>query len=157
MANPADWGPPLWKFLHGLAERLERGNIPMILADERKAWIHLLKSLDAVLPCVKCSAHYKQWRIRNPPERLGAIVGLRETSRKWLWSLHNEINQEKGVESPTLDTMKTLYGSLKVYELRDNLDRCIDLFKKAVLLRLVNPTAIQEFKRCASLILRLTD
>ena len=155
MTTPVDWGPPLWKLLHGVAERLDRQTVPLLITDERNAWIQFLKSIDATLPCAKCSAHYKSWRTRNSPDRLGA--GIRLASRKWLWDLHNEINQEKGVESPPLDTMETLYGPLRTYELKDALDKCVESFQKGAILRLVASPAIHDFKRRAQLILRLTS
>jgi len=154
MATPADWGPPLWRLLHGLAERLERTQSPMMLADQRNAWLRLLKTVDAALPCAKCSGHYKGWRTRFPPEKFG--YNLREASRKWLWSLHNEVNQERGIESPALETMEAQYGSLRVFELRDNLDKCMESFQKAIVLRIGNAAAIHEFKRAALIMLRLT-
>ena len=137
-----------------MAERLERHTIPLLITDERNAWTQFLKVIDAALPCAKCSAHYKNWRTRNPPDRLGA--GLRSASRKWLWNLHNEINQEKGVVSPPLESIENQYGHLKTYELKDALDKCMESFQKGVILRLVSSAAIHDFKRCAQLIMRLT-
>jgi hypothetical protein len=112
MVQNADWGPPLWRILHTAAERLGRQPTGLLAADERRAWIQLLKVTEGILPCAQCRKHYGEWKKARPVDGLGAGSALRPSSREWLWRLHEAVNERTGAPGPrpTLEEVEALYA-----------------------------------------------
>ncbi len=96
----AQWGPIVWRILHGLASHA--GSQPNVLlqADERRTWIRLLNSVEKTLPCDVCRTHYAEWRSQHGTEHLMDLpyTEFGEWIRTDLWELHNVVNQ--GNEKP---------------------------------------------------------
>lgn len=136
------WGPPLWRLLHSLAERLGRQTIPLLATDEKRAWVNLLKAVGQVMPCLACRNHFREWSGRRPAER--AVV--RDLAREWLWSLHNEVNRERNVTGPALELLPDLYGRRTSQELNDDYKKLLECFQTAVQQRMVPPEAFMTFK-----------
>jgi hypothetical protein len=143
MTSKEIWGPPLWRLLHSLAERLGRQTIPLVATDEKRAWVNLLKLVGQVMPCVKCRTHYREWSVRQP---LGASYAIRDDARRWLWALHNEVNSERGITGPTLDEIPELYGHRTSQELNADYKQIIESFQLAVQQRLIAPDVFMTFK-----------
>ena len=145
MSNPELWGPPLWKVLHSLAERLGRHQNPLIVADERRAWIAFLRQVEHVIPCQKCRAHYSKWKLSHkldsflhyPPST------VREEARKWLWGLHAEVNAERGVENLPLADVAAMYE--KRNSVRD-FEECLTAFKNALEQSLIPGDAVRMLR-----------
>jgi hypothetical protein len=114
MVQNADWGPPLWRILHTAAERLGRQPTGLLAADERRAWIQLLKVTEGILPCAQCRKHYGEWKKARPLDGLGAGSALRPSSREWLWRLHEAVNERTAAQRPrpTLEEVEALYAPL---------------------------------------------
>jgi hypothetical protein len=112
----AEWGPLFWKVLHGLAERCGKQKDINIQADEIRLWIHLLTQLRLTLPCDICRNHYSEWLVDRPVDVLKTMkyseIGL--WIRKYLWTLHNTINE--GNEKPTFDfdSLSVTYGHIDI-------------------------------------------
>jgi hypothetical protein len=142
-----EWGPPLWRLLHTLAEQLGKQPVPSLSVDERRACLQFLHSIESVLPCEKCKHHYRAWRQKNPPTTFGNGVELRNSVRTWLWALHSEINQERGIHTePALIEMPSLYGNcIKEDFVRDQRD-VYSIFEKGIVLRTVHPIGLAVFK-----------
>lgn len=136
------WGPPLWRLLHSLAERLGRQTIPLLVTDERRAWASLLKMVGQVMPCLACRTHFREWSGRKPADG----YTQREGAREWLWALHNEVNTSRGVTGPTLDQMPDLYGHRTSQELNDDYKAVCNAFQTAVAQRQIPPEAFMNFK-----------
>ncbi len=150
------WGPPLWRILHTLAERLGRQTIKLLETDERRAWVALLRAIQVVMPCAKCRAHFKAWRLAHPTERFITSYDLRTDAREWLWSLHEEVNREKGVAGPTLEELPGLYGSRTGQEIQEDVKVVLAVFQQAVLERLIAPEAVQAFRNSLSMLRRFS-
>lgn len=89
----AEWGPITWQILHGLAELSGRSSGPLQI-DEIRAWLALIESIEKMIPCEICRAHYKSYLVNNPVKGwLKEPLNIRDNVRKWLWNLHNEINE----------------------------------------------------------------
>jgi len=157
MANPAEWGPPMWRILHTFAERLGKQTHPITISDEKRAWTMLLKSTESVLPCAKCKAHFQSWRKRNPIEASVALDGepLRIWARQWVYYLHDEVNQEKGVTSPGLEEVQQLFQSRTAREQTDDIREINAHLLKASQSRIIAGEHIHTFKTNMSLIGRL--
>lgn len=80
MADPATWGPGLWKYLHALPKYSES-------VDSLKATLH---NLD--LPCPECRSHYKEYITERPIN----IIQTRDAGQRWIFDLHNSVNKRLG-------------------------------------------------------------
>lgn len=153
MAQNADWGPPMWKLLHSMAER---AGSSVLQVDEVRAWIQVLRLTEAVLPCAMCRAHYKEWRTRRP---LDALLPYRaemfkERVREWLWELHESVNASRGLESFPIERLE-IYRGVDTQELNQNFAVLVKIFEAAILYRQVNPTYVAEWRRAVILLRKL--
>lgn len=142
------WGPPLWRTLHTLAEKLGRQTTPMIEADETRYWIQLLKSVGGVMPCALCRNHYEAWRKSHPLEEYQPLrrVALRDAARKWLWSLHETVNKDRGVTGPTIDQMEEMYGRRSPADVKKDLELLSTMSKQAMIQRLITGEQYRTFR-----------
>lgn len=140
------WGPPLWRLLHSLAERLGRQTIPLLVMDEKRAWISSLKAVGQVMPCLACRNHFREWSGRRRLEQFANTHAIRDTAREWLWALHSEVNASRGVTGPPLDQMPDLYGRRTSQELNEDYKAVTTAFQAAVAQRLIPPEAFMNFK-----------
>ena len=109
------WGPLLWRVLHGLAERIGSCTA-LFFNDERLTWTHLLTLTGEILPCELCREHYKKWIKANPIHDIKLLKGteLREFIRKWLWSLHDNIDKNLGKPSIDYTDLPILYAGINI-------------------------------------------
>ena len=152
MANPDVWGPPLWRLLHSLAERLGKQTSIILITDEIRAWTNFLKSVEHVIPCAKCRGHYKRWRLAH---RIENAVN-REEARAWLWGLHREVNEERKVASPPLTEMPALYEKRTPSAITRDYEDCTAVFKNTVQLSLITGDGLRNFKYALSVLRALT-
>ena len=89
MNNNNIWGPPAWTFLHTVTYNYPENPTE----DDKRNFYNFFDSLQHVLPCEKCKAHYKQnikkYDLKNN-------LGSRQELVKWLIDLHNDINKDNG-------------------------------------------------------------
>lgn len=125
MVSPGEWGPGAWILLHGLSERVgNQANIALI-RDERNELKMTLRHLWALLPCLKCQKHYKEWIQANPPEKWIDTpfgIDLKESMREWVFKLHENVNQSRGINSGiTLESLPELYSAVSLREKANDL------------------------------------
>jgi hypothetical protein len=109
------WGPSGWLFLHcitfGYPYKIDPTN-PEHLAKQND-YYRFFYYLGKVLPCKYCRNSYDEFFESNSPMR---HLGSREELSKWLFDIHNLINDKLGVpgcERPTYDEIKTRYESFR--------------------------------------------
>ena len=123
--SPSEWGPHLWKMLHWLAEHIGTQKAPVLIHDEITGWKKLLLLLKTILPCTTCKGHYTEYfnthfnldliaSTPNGPER-------RDLIRRWLWDLHEAVNQRKGytVGAVPFESLTEICQSINFPESRD--------------------------------------
>ena len=122
------WGPILWKLLHGLAEHVGTSIIDMYKAEEKLAWIHLLKNTEKILPCPTCREHYKDWLKRMNPDVLKKYDDYQQRVwiRNFFWELHNEVNQENKKDILPFESLIKLYKNV---DIRSNMKELESLMK----------------------------
>jgi hypothetical protein len=93
------WGPPGWRFLHSVAHGYpespsdfdEKNGIP--LGTTELNYKNFFTLIGSTLPCGLCRESYVNFIAENP---------IRASSRadltKWLWEIHNKVNQKLGRE-----------------------------------------------------------
>lgn len=126
----ADWGPILWRILHGLAERAGRSS-PAATADEIREWQKFIKVTGEMLPCDKCRAHYSAFFKANPPTALSTLpfTQFKIWVRSWFFTLHNEVNQETGKPFFAIEDLAPTYASVNFQDLFWQLE---PIMKKAI-------------------------
>lgn len=156
MSQIQEWGPHIWKILHYHAEYA--GN-SMLLTDEVRAWIALLKHTGAILACAVCREHYKQWRITHPLEDfLGRDKDtFRDLLRKWLWSLHECVNDEKNIPVERRLAFDQLgsYKDMSRQDISQSISTLKEVLQKAALYRQVNPIYVTEWLRALKFLQKL--
>ena len=101
MTTKKDWGPHLWKILHGLAESLGNQTVAFLATDEAHEVVFLLRDVDKIMPCALCRSHYNNWRRGHPLEEIDRLRGpsLREGVKRWLYDLHEDVNKRNNITS----------------------------------------------------------
>jgi hypothetical protein len=147
MSN-SKWGRPLWEFLHGTAEKIGKQDNAFVAAEECRTWIQLLRATEWIMPCPKCRAHFHQWCLLHPPEKIDS-ANLRLASREWLWSLHDTVNRDRGITNgPALEEMEALYADTNIQKTMTNLLDVLTEFTQGGF----NPGPIRIWKATANLL-----
>jgi hypothetical protein len=85
--GPAVWGPIFWTTMHIIT--IGYSSFPR--EEEKAAAINFFESLQYVIPCPICKEHYKA-NLKEFPVR--DAVGDKQTLIRWLFNMHNTINQQ---------------------------------------------------------------
>jgi Erv1 / Alr family len=154
----ASWGPLLWFILHTAAEHLGKQRPPINQVDEVQRWILLLKAVEGTMPCEKCRKHYAAWLKKRPVAAFLPLRGqvLRVEARKWLYDLHEEVNNENGIVSGiTLESIPELYGRLEKYQ--ETVNSFIEIIKEHVQFGRVKAEGTFVFRNHLHYLRKLTD
>lgn len=90
--DPAIWGPPLWKFLHGAAAAS---------GADASRWTPVLEAMKTGLPCQECTDHYRAWFAAHPIAD-GSVSA-------WLLALHNDVNRRRGIPEWSAEQLAAAY------------------------------------------------
>lgn len=115
-----EWGPEMWKILHGLAEKI--GQYPQVThryvtnteqTEEKRLWTVLLASLRSSLPCPLCRKHYTEYINRESPDRFLHMNTIQKDNiKEWLFNLHNSVNQRTQKHSIPIENLSELYRNI---------------------------------------------
>ena len=158
MVQNSEWGPPLWRALHTLAERIGRQSSPLLAADEGRAWIHVLRGVELIMPCPMCRKHFREWRIANPIDVL--MGGGSLASRMWLWNLHEDVNGRREVPAGgrvAFEDLERVYGQAarRREDLQQDIDILVGVLQRATLLRQVDGGVIRAWRGKLGILRRL--
>ena len=100
------WGPSAWTFLHTVTL-----NYPEEPTNEDiKQHKIFFETLGNILPCTKCIEHYNQSIIDEPVK-----LDSKESLTKWLFDLHNKVNEKNNKKIIEYDNFinnyRRLYGT----------------------------------------------
>lgn len=138
MVSPKEWGPNAWELLHGIAERVGNHTNLKLIKDEQNELNLALRHFWALLPCMKCQNHYREWIRQNPP--MISLYGgyLQDTLRKWVYDLHEAVNQKNEVVSGIpLETIQGMYAKI---DLRASATRLKSVYQRGVQSGVFKPT-----------------
>lgn len=112
-----EWGPLFWQLLHALAERAGLQRDAFVQEDELRDWLRFLTAVGDVIPCPNCREHYAEWIQAHPLTQLKTLpyTSLREWIRRWLFDLHNSINERNGKPLFSYDALTPTYGVFDFY------------------------------------------
>lgn len=149
MVQNSEWGPPLWRILHTLAERVGKQSVLMLAQDETRAWIGLLQHVEGIMPCQMCRGHYRAWRTRRSLE---GLYGGSDASREWVWALHEQVNEQRGVPPEarvSFAQLEGLYGptSRSRQEFQQDIDTLMAVLWRAVQQRLIDGGHVRDWQK----------
>ena len=125
MVSPAEWGPGAWTLLHGLAEKIGNHSNHVIMRDQQNELRITLRQFWALLPCLKCQKHYKEWIQKSSPDSwIQGPYGydLQDSMRNWVYTLHENVNKSRDVESGlSLEQVKDMYSNVNLREYANGL------------------------------------
>jgi hypothetical protein len=145
--QPREWGTPLWRILHSIAENIGFQKSSMLATDEANETMFILKFVEDIMPCLLCRKHYRLWKQKHPPETMSQFRGdtLREYVQDWLFRLHEEVNHQRGLESGVTKTdLRALYKDIAI---GDEWAVYLDKIKLSQEMGLMKPGALQNFNR----------
>ena len=89
-----EWGPILWRILHGLADKYGRLVYPLFSKEQDISWPKFIEQTQFILPCKECREHYKEYYTKNIPSVLKKLSPDEQALwvQNYFFNLHNEIN-----------------------------------------------------------------
>lgn len=95
------FGPALWKSLHSIS--FSAPEHPSI--EEQRNYVDFFRALGPVIPCPACAAHYRAYLEEHPVD-----ASSREALARWVYDLHDFVNQRKNKKSPSFETVRDHYA-----------------------------------------------
>jgi hypothetical protein len=134
-----------------------RQAVALLVQDEFRAWIAVLQGVEGIMPCQLCRGHYRAWRTKRPLE---GLFGSADASREWLWSLHEDVNERRGVAAEgrvSFAQLGEIYGPAKRgrQEIQQDMDILLKVLGQAVLERQVNGQVVREWRQKLVLLRRI--
>jgi hypothetical protein len=116
--------------------------------DEVRAWINMLKLVEAILPCPLCQKHYRDWRKANPlKEFLQTNPALfHEDAQQWVWRLHDSINEQRGTARMSFEEAQAIYSGKTTADIQQALEKLLEVLERAKLQRLIDPIHTREWR-----------
>jgi hypothetical protein len=113
-ADPEEWGPIMWRYMHCLIQRIGYSGNSIIDTDQANYLEMMFNNFSSILPCLECQNHARQYMSQNPPPSLKGLYGenLRKTAQLWLFNFHNAVRQRKGqtIQIHNIEQLETEYG-----------------------------------------------
>ena len=85
--SPKNWGPPIWTFLHTLAEKINEDKFQTVGPELFRFIISICNNL----PCPECTSHAKHFLSKVDQRRINSKKSLQDL----LFVFHNIVNKRK--------------------------------------------------------------
>ena len=137
MSPPEVWGPPVWNFIHTLAEKVNEDSFNII----KVSLLSIIKRICLNLPCPECSQHANFFFMKVN------ILKIHSKSefRHMLFVFHNAVNKRKrkplAVYTSIMDRYKfmtipnTYNNFINVYNTKGNLNLIMESFQRSFVLK----------------------
>jgi|TARA_B110000208_G_scaffold8663_2_gene11172 uncharacterized membrane protein len=103
--DPHIWGPGAWTLLHSVTF-----NYPeKPTQQDKNEFSDFFYALANVLPCSVCQDHFKK-HLNNLPIKF--YLESKETLTKWLFEIHNLVNQDTKKKTITYKQFKQIYKNI---------------------------------------------
>lgn len=103
--DPKIWGPHFWFFIHSIAMTYPKTPNDVI----KKKYYELIQNLHLFLPVEKISSEFKNLLSDYP---ITPYLDNRESFVRWVWFIHNKINQKLEKPQITLDQFYKQYNDV---------------------------------------------
>ena len=158
MVHNREWGPHVWRVLHICAERSGKQPNQMLHMDEVRAFIHILKLLEGILPCPLCQKHYREWQMKYPLKKFmdkRNPTEFHESMKFWLWNLHDSINADRGVDRIPMADALAPYTEMNTTHFQEALNNLLEVLNRAKLQRLIDGIHLREWLAQLSLLRKM--
>jgi hypothetical protein len=114
--DAVEWGPILWKLLHGLSEKSGRPLTPLYAEEERRAWLTFFKQTGDIIPCSACKEHFEMYLKEHPVDELKHmnLQNIHDWIRRWFWELHEWVNDTLKKPSFPFENLTPTYGAVNL-------------------------------------------
>jgi hypothetical protein len=102
--DPYVWGTLCWDILFYIMFRVD-------LSQKHVEVIHLFNMLENMLPCSHCLRHYAIYKRQVPPAS-NIKKTVADSGSKWLWTVHDMVNQSLGKKSIEYVNLRKRHQSL---------------------------------------------
>ena len=92
--SPAVWGPIVWSTMHIVS----LGYSDQPTQEESDSAIRFYESLQHMIPCPICKEHYRVFLEQMPVRN---AVQSRQTLIRWVFTIHNHVNEQLGKPQKT--------------------------------------------------------
>lgn len=119
-----EWGPLLWKLLHGLAELAGKLVTPTYAEEERHHWAHFFKMTSDIIPCHVCKEHFRIYLKEHPVDTLKKMPTnqIRSYVRHWFWEVHEWVNMTLSKPAFPEADLEGAYSSIPLRSILNALD-----------------------------------
>ena len=109
-----EWGPILWRILHGLADKYGRLMYPAFIKEQEVSWPKFIEQTQHILPCKDCREHYKTYYKNNNPSILKTLTPEQQALwvQNFFFNLHNNINTENNKPLFDFSSLHTTYKNV---------------------------------------------
>ena len=136
MPSKEVWGPPIWNFLHTLAEKIREDKYPELGGQ----LVNFIQRVATHLPCPDCSQHASRFFKNAPPGAFNTKQKLKES----LFVMHNVVNRRKNKEVTKMSILeqykyrnvgRAYNRFLSVYNTKGNMKLLTDTFQRQMIVR----------------------
>jgi hypothetical protein len=136
MAPPEVWGPPVWNFIHTLAEKVNEDSFNVV----KTTLFLIIKRICIYLPCPECSQHAKFFLMKVNI----AKINSKSEFKHMLFVFHNVVNNRK--RKPLFNynilnkykfmTIPETYNKfINVYNTKGNLNLIMESFQRSLVIK----------------------
>jgi hypothetical protein len=137
MAPPEVWGPPVWNFIHTLAEKVNEDSFNSI----KVGLFSIIKRICINLPCPECSQHANHFLMKVNIFKIHS----KSEFKHMLFVFHNAVNKRKRkqmvVYTNIIDRYKymtipnTYNNFINVYNTKGNLNLIMESFQRSFVIK----------------------
>ena len=147
MSPPEIWGPPIWTFIHTLAENLNETGFSNI----KFSLFSFIKRICNYLPCPDCSHHASHFLAKV---NINKVI-TKNDFKNMLYVFHNSVNKRKN--KPLFDYIhlskykrKNVYSTFNhfesVYHTKGNMNLIAESFQRKILISELKTWLIKNYK-----------
>jgi hypothetical protein len=135
MSPPEVWGPPIWTFLHALAEKVNEEHFHKI----KSSLFFIIKRICNFLPCPECSLHATHFLGRI---NINAIQNKNQF-KQMLFVFHNTVNKRRKRPAFKIENINkyknvnvgvAFNNFIKVYHTKGNMNLLAESFQRSLLI-----------------------
>jgi hypothetical protein len=115
--DPKIWGPKLWFISHAISFNYPE-NPTQDDKENHIAWFKLYKDM---IMCEVCKQHYSEHFAKDPVDN---HLDSREDLIKWVWQLHNKVNESLNKTPWSFEQMMDHYSKIFSQKCTINANKC---------------------------------
>ena len=136
MAPPEIWGPPVWNFIHTLAEKVNEDYFNVI----KTSLFSIIKRICIYLPCPECSQHANYFLMKVNI----AKINSKSEFKHMLFVFHNAVNKRKRKpvfnyniinKYKSMTIPQTYNNFINTYSTKGNLNLIMESFQRSLVVK----------------------